>query len=221
MTRTDVVGAMIAAGDTGWRGITFGTGGLCLDRDEPVPPILCDYPLHYAGEEAERAVAGVEAQEGRRTFRAAGLVFDAPAGARAFEPPLDPFKVRVQRLPTGESLAGVPALLYDIVVQPTLAGPGTVDSWGYSRMIAETTDLALCPVTGTYFETGDNAVFQVDCVEGAAIQRRFSVTPKGQEGGIALLVSVMVPAGGLNPWQPDADAALAMLLATVRLDRGE
>ena len=213
MTRPDAVSAIGAECDTGWRGVTFGTGGLCINPDRATPLILCDYGLAYAGEEAERAVASLDALDGRESYRGA-FAFDYPANARVFEPPLDPFAVRVQRFLSGVASSG---FLYDIVVRPTVAGPGTVDTWRYTRMIAETGDLSLCPITGTYFETGENAVFQVDCVDGAALQRRFYVTPKGQQGGIALLVSVTVPPEGLNPWQPGADAAVALLLATVRL----
>lgn len=211
LTRQGSTGAMLSEPDRGWQGVTYGTGALCLDPNDAVPPILCEYDLAYAGRRADDALAVLDGGSGRRTYQGR-FMFDYPADGRVFEPAVDPFKVRVQRF-----LAGSLAPVYDIQVQATAAGPGTVDQWGYSRMIAETTDLTLCPVTGTYFETGDNAVFQVDCVTGAALQRRFYLTGKGATGGPAALVTLTIPPEGLNPWQPLADAALTLLLRTLYL----
>lgn len=193
----------------GWTGVTYGTAGLC--EDEATPPILCEYGLPYAGGAARFALATIEASEGRAAYAGRGFHFDYPADGRVFESPFDPFMVRVQRfLPAGTGF------VYDIEIQPALAGAGTVDQWGYTRMVAETSDLATCPLTGTYFETESSAVFQVDCAAGSALERRFYLTAKGAEGGVAALVRVTIPAEGVNPWQPEADTALTLLLNTFR-----
>ncbi|MGE0541060.1 MAG: hypothetical protein AB7R89_12860 [Dehalococcoidia bacterium] len=196
--------------DAGWTGVTFGTAGLC--DDDETPPILCDFQRPYIGESATFAEATIDARTGRQTYQGRGFTFDYPADGRVFEPPLDPFSARIQRF-----IPDAGTFVYDIHLQPTLPGAGTVDQWAYTRMVAGTSDLSTCPVTATYFETEANAVFQVDCVTGSAIERRFYVTARDATDGLAALVTVTIPPEGVNPWQPDADTALTLLLNTLQL----
>ena len=212
LTRPDAIAAMGRDEPALWTGVTYGTAGLCFD--ESIPPILCEYDVPYGGQRAILSLDTLDASVGRRTYAGRGFVFDYPADGRTFEVPSNPFKVRVQKFLPPPAFS---AALYDIEVEPVFAGPGTLDEWGYTRMIAETSDLSLCPVTGTFFQVGDNAVFQVDCVTGAALRRRFFVTTRGQLGGPATQVTITIPPEGLNPWAPAAERAVTLLLATLRL----
>ncbi len=70
------------------------------------------------------------------------------------------------------------------------------------------------------FDLG-TATFIVDCVTDGALERRFYVTAKDSEGGPAALVTATIPPEGVDPWQPDADGALTLLLNTLQLDGHE
>ncbi len=184
-----------------WAAIAAGSG-VCAVPD--VPPLLCALPPALADTSGLPAATGRPAQVGALRF----LVPEAAtteSGAQANDLTVE------QR--QGEP-DGPPA--YAFRVSEIRAAYGPLDAWVYDRVM----DGARrgCPLLLSRLELNGAEIIQAICTgpTGRPLQQLW-LAPAGVPGPVAL-VSRIVDFPGLDPWQPLADQAVALLLASLRVE---
>jgi hypothetical protein len=203
-----------------------GPGTAILPMSLPDAPAgLLDFTNPYIGMAARTALAGLSGTLQRYESPQAGFQYPADAtSAPGADGP--PGAVTV----TGPMLTEPPFTgpAYQITVTPLGLTPDVpLDVWGYGRMqeeIARREAVAgpggpnTRPRGASYYQTETSDVFQIDWFAGDSTQREFYVAVVG--GGPIVQLSTRVYPVENNPAAPQAQAAVTLVLQTLRAGPG-
>lgn len=199
-----------------WVGVAGPGTSFPPDTLGDIPPAVVDRTSLYTADSAQQLLSAVA--DSRSAYQGGGLTFQYPAAAGVHA---DGMVTRIGGPVLRDGPVGGPSYL--VALTPLGITPGVpLDEWGFDRMVGEiATRRAMGGPAATYLplaaaslHSGANDVFQIDWFAGDATLRELYVARKG--GGAVTEVDTRVYTVESTPAQSQANAAVALLLATLR-----